>query len=190
MRALSADTRDDSAISAEPFFKGENWVLWNPAAAERYPDLLAKIGEFDPGPRAAAEAAAAWLREQGLAGESIAYLLVEDDVLLGFYALTAGQVELNINHRKKLGVAHPTQGAILVTQLAKSARHDVDGRRLLEDAIGIAAEQAERIGATVLAVDPFDEATGEMWRDRFGFRASRTDVPGHDGPLRRLYIPL
>jgi hypothetical protein len=175
---------------SESVFAGEHWARWNAATAERYPRLTELIAAFDPGPLAASQAAAQWLREEGLAGESIAYLLIEDDQLLGFYALTAGQVELSSTHSKKLGVGRPTQGAILVTQLAKSAHHEVDGARLVEDAIGVAAEQAKHVAATVLAVDPFDEATAKMWRDRFKLRNSRTVVPGHDGSLKRMYLAL
>ena len=174
-------------------FEGENWVRWNPAAAERHPQLVDAIEQFDPGPRPAAQASAEWLREHGLTGESVPYLLVEDGELLGFYAVTAGEVQLNSRHRERLGLGHPTQGAVLVTQMAKSARHDVDGGRLLRDAIGVAAELAEQIGATVLAVDPFDHETADMWQRRFRLRPSQTVVPGHDDPqdgLRRLYLPL
>jgi len=174
-------------------FEGENWVRWNPAAAERHPELVEAIERFDPGSRPAAQASADWLREHGLAGESVPNLLVEDADLLGFYALTAGEVELNSRHRERLGLGHPTQGAVLVTQMAKSARHEVDGGRLLRDAIGIAGELAERIGASVLAVDPFDQETAELWQQRFKLRPSRTVVPGHEDPqdgLRRLYLPL
>ncbi|MDA0182909.1 hypothetical protein OJ997_21535 [Solirubrobacter phytolaccae] len=170
-------------------FPGVHWVRWNHAAAERYPELEQAIERFDPGPRPAAQASATWLREQGLNGESIPYLLIEDGKLLGFYALTAGQVELSGGHRKRLGLARPTQGAVLLTQLAKSAAHEVDGGRLVEDAIGVASELAQRMGATVLAVDPFDEATDQMWQKRFQLRPSRTAVPGHP-ELKRLYAPL
>jgi hypothetical protein len=174
--------------------EGENWVRWNARMAELYPEIAEMIEAFDAGDRPAGVAAAEWLRESALTGESVAYLLIEDDELLGFYALTAGQVELAGGHRRQYGMSHPTQGAILVTQLAKSVRHDVEGARLLQDAIGVAAEIAETIGATVLAVDPYDHGTAEMWKQRFKMRASRTVVPGHDDPeegaLKRLYLPL
>lgn len=174
-------------------FEGLHWVRWNARAAEQYPEIIGMIEAFDAGARPAAQAAVAWLRESALAGESVAYLLIEDDELLGFYALTAGEVELSSKHRKDYGLAHPTQGAVLVTQLARSARHDVDGGLLLQDAIGVAAEIAGQIGATVLAVDPFDAETAEMWKRRFKLRSSRTVVPAHDDPegkLKRLYVPL
>jgi hypothetical protein len=171
------------------------WVRWNEKAAEAYPELGTVIARFDPGPRHAARAAAEWLREAGLDGESIAYLALLRDPweLVGFYALTVGEVELTGAHRKRLGLVHPIQGAVLVTQLARSARHRRAGHLLVEDAIGVASELASQAGTAVLALDPFDAATDEIWRERFGFRRSRTSlrVAGDDGrPLKRLYLPL
>ena len=90
-------------------FEGENWVRWSRARAESNPELIEQIEAFDAGPLPAGETAAEWLREAGLVGESIPYLLVEDNELLGFYALTAGEVQLSSHHRKQYGLAHPTQ---------------------------------------------------------------------------------
>lgn len=172
------------------------WVRWNEKAAETLPALRAAIASFDPAPRGAGRAAARWLREASLNGESVAYLAVVTDPqweLVGFYALTAGEVELTGTHRERLGLAHPVQGAVLVTQIARSVRHRGVGQLLVEDAIGVARESQSQVGATVLALDPFDADTDAMWRRQFGFRRSRTEIrsTGDDGrPLRRLYLPL
>lgn len=157
-----------------------------------HPEFEAAIAAFDAGPLPAGQEAATWLQEHGLDGESQTYLAIVDDELVGFYALTAGAVEISGNARKKLGVIHPTQGAILITWLAKSFRHDFDGALLLKDAIGIAQEIAEKVAATVIALDPFDLETAEMWRRRFGMRNSLTKLrtPEGDPELKRMFLPL
>lgn len=168
------------------------WVRWSPAAQAAYGWVEQAIAGFDPGPLAAAQAAARWLREDGLGGESQPYLALVDEDLVGFYALTVGQVVLSGGHRKKLGVTYSTQGAVLLTWIAKSSRHEFDGRLLIADAIGIALEVAAKASATVLALDPYDEATSDMWKTRCAMRESRTELRTRPGEpaLRRLYLPL
>lgn len=168
------------------------WVQWNEEACMRYPHIEVAIAAFDPGNRQAAREAAVWLREHGLDGESVAYLAMVDDELVGFYALTTGEVELAGSARKKLGLIRPTQGAVLVTWIAKSARHELDGAILMYDAIGIAQEIAQRASATVIALDPFDEGTANMWRKKYKMRNSRTRLPAREGEpaLKRMFLPL
>jgi hypothetical protein len=171
---------------------GITWVRWNERARDAHPELEAAIESFDAGDRPAAQEAAAWLREHGLDGESQAYLAVVDGEIVGFYALTAGAVELSGNARRRLGVSHPTQGAVLVTWIAKSAKHDLDGAVLVNDAIGVAQEMADSVAATVLALDPFDQETAEMWRKKFKMRNSLTKlrVPEGEPDLKRMFLPL
>ncbi|MBF6620867.1 MAG: hypothetical protein ITG02_11640 [Patulibacter sp.] len=171
------------------------WVRWNAHAAARHPEFHRAILRFHPLPHDAGRAAADWLRTSGLDGESVAYLalLIEPCELVGFYALTMGQVEIARSHRKRLDLDHPTQGAVLITQLARSAHHDFSGHILLEDAIGVATELAGQAGATAIALDPFNVATAAIWRDRFRFRTSRTALRARDDegqPLKRLFLPL
>lgn len=168
------------------------WVRWNDAVRGEHGWLEQAIVDFDPGPRPAGQAAALWLREHGLSGESQPYLAVVDRSIAGFYALTVGQVLLSSSHRKKLGLTYSTQGAVLVTWMAKSAHHDLAGGVLVTDATGIALEIAEKASATVLALDPYDQPTSEMWKSRYAMRESRTELRARDGEpaLRRLYLPL
>ena len=168
------------------------WVRWNEAAHQHHPEIADAIARFDPGPREPGQAAAAWPREHGLGRESQPYLALYEQQLVGFYALTAGQVELASGVRNKLGLARSTQGAYLLTWIAKSAQHDFDGAILVNDAVGVAQELAEGASATLLALDPYDEETDRMWRTRFGMRPSRTKLraSGSDGPLKRLFVPL
>lgn len=76
-----------------------------------------------------------------------------------------------------------------MTWMAKSAHHDLDGGVLVTDAIGIALEIAKKASATVLALDPYDQPTSEMWKSRYAMRESRTELMARDGQpaLRRLY---
>lgn len=76
------------------------WVRWNAAVRSEHGWLEQAIVDFDPGPRPAAQAAALWLREHGLGGESQPYLAVVDRSIAGFYALTVGQVVLSSGQRK------------------------------------------------------------------------------------------
>jgi hypothetical protein len=66
-------------------------------------------------------------------------------------------------------------------------RGRVDGRDRRAE-----AEFAEGASATLLALDPYDEETDQMWRARFGMRPSRATlrVSGSNGPLKRLFVPL
>lgn len=181
-----------SADSGEIVEEDILWVRWNDRARSEHPEFEAAIAGFDPGDRPAGQQAAAWLVEHGLDGESQPYLAMVDGELVGFYALTTGEVELASGPRKQLGLIRPTQGAVLVTWIAKSAKHELDGGILLNDAIGIAQELAESVAATVIALDPFDEGTAEMWRKKFKMRNSRTRVPTREGEptLKRMFLPL
>jgi len=154
------------------------------------PEVVEAIERFDPGDGPAAVAAKAWLTTQALNDplESATRLWVARTELLGFYALANGAVVLRSSHRKGLGVHYPTQPAVIVTWIAKSKTHDVDGSVLLDHAIGAALQVATISAATVLALDPFDEETAEMWRTRHGFRNSVESSPATG--LRRLFLPL
>jgi hypothetical protein len=67
----------------------------------------------------------------------------------------------------------------------------VDAATILRDAVGIAQIGSRRVGAAVIAVDPFDAATESYWRQHFGFRASLTKRKDADGEKRsRLWLPL
>ena len=75
--------------------------------------------------------------------------------------------------------------------MAKAAHHDLNGGVPVTDAIGIALEIAEKASATVLALDPDDQPTSEMWKSRYAMLESRTALMARDGEpaLRRLYLP-
>jgi hypothetical protein len=67
----------------------------------------------------------------------------------------------------------------------------VDAESILRHAVGIAQIGSRRVGAAVIAVDPFDAATEDYWRHHFGFRTSLTRRIDADGQERsRLWLPL
>jgi hypothetical protein len=59
---------------------------------------------------------------------------------------------------------------------------------LLLHAVAVTRRGARQIAATMLALDPHDSETAQMWKNRFGFRASAGPGPG--GHEHRLWIPL
>jgi hypothetical protein len=82
-----------------------------------------------------------------------------------------------------------TQPATLLTQIARDVRApDGTGAQLLQHAWALARRSAGEIAATVLALDPYDSQTAQMWINRWGFRDSAGPGPG--GHERRLWIPL
>lgn len=169
-------------------------VRGNQAEAVAEPDLVDVITAFDPGGRPAAIAAHRWLVDDGLRGESVPYLWIDGDEMLGFFALSMGVVELRSQHRKTLQPPQrrSSQPAVLLTWIVKTPRKDVDGKRLLLLAVGLAAEAAQTVAATVIALDPYDAATAKLWADRFGMRKSQTAVPGssEEPPLKRMFLKL
>jgi len=126
--------------------------------AERLPHLGEAVPRFDAGASPVASAAAAWLRESRLLGEAVVRLWVVDGGLLGFFSLAGCEVRLSQRQRAQAGLeaaARRTQPGVLLTWIAKSVRHgEVDGRRLLLQALGDARASAESVAATILAVDP------------------------------------
>jgi hypothetical protein len=79
--------------------------------------------------------------------------------------------------------------ATLLTQIARDVRApDGTGAQLLQHAWALARRSAGEIAATVLALDPYDSQTAQMWINRWGFRDSAGPGPG--GHERRLWIPL
>jgi len=111
-------------------------------------------------------------------------LLIADGRVVGFYSLASAQVELSQRDRPRVDVAPVRVPAALITWIAKDKRAEIDGKLLLL-AAATARRAAELQATSVLVVDPFDEETAAMWRERFGFRASvEARTP------KRLWLPL
>jgi hypothetical protein len=156
------------------------------------PELDEAIKSFIPVPGPAGESVAEWLTKRALRDPQEATLRVRlsRGRITGVYALCAAQVALGTEERAQLGGVHyRTQPAILLAQFARSIDAPGIGEELFRHADGIARRTLRYIGATVLVVDPFDQETGEMWRERFGFQDSEQGVPGNR-QLRRQWLSL
>lgn len=166
-----------------------SWITLPPASAEIPDTLRTALGSFDAGTRPAGQAASAWLRDQALRAHPISRtrLLVAEGKIMGYYSLASAQVELRQSHRRQFaaGDGVPMVPAALVTWIAKDCRADVEGKHLLMHAVATARRVDALQATSVLVVDPYDDDTAQMWRDRFGFRPSA----GQAGP-RRLWLPL
>jgi hypothetical protein len=169
------------------------WIHLTAEQLSADPGLVRAIERFQAPTGRSGDAAAAWLKERALkeTGHVATYLLLVDDEVAGFYSLGMSEVELRSQHRKGISASHPRQGAVLILWLARAAGASTDAATILRHAVGVAQIGSRRVGAAVIAVDPFDAATEDYWRQHFGFRASLTKRTDADGQQRqRLWLPL
>ncbi len=156
------------------------------------PALGDAIRSFEPVEGPAGESVAEWLAERALRKpqEATVRVRLSHGKVTGVYALCAAQVALSSEERVQLGGVHyRTQPAILLAQFARSADSPGIGDEMLQHAYGIGQRALHYVGATVLVVDPFDQDTAGMWRQRFGFQESEQPVPGNQR-LRRQWLNL
>lgn len=130
-----------------------------------------------------------WLRRHSrhaeAAGSARVFVTEDGDRVVGYYALTVGQVEPP-DATARLLKGQPAERPVPVVILARLA---VDGshkgrglrRSLLQDALLRCATAAESVGIRALVVHANEDAGG--FYDRFGFESSPTD------PLHRL-LPM
>jgi hypothetical protein len=164
-----------------------SWITL-PSSGEELPsELQFALDSFDAGDRAAARAAGTWLRTQAVAAHqtSRTRLFIAGGHIAGFYSLASAQVELSQRDRRRAGVAPVRVPAALITWIAKDRRAVLDGKLLLLHAAATARRAAELQATSVLVVDPFDEETATMWRERYGFRSS-----AEARKPKRLWLPL
>jgi hypothetical protein len=168
------------------------YIRVDQAVIRALPKLGEAIQAFEPVPGPAGESVAEWLAERALREpqEATVRLRLSHGRVTGVYALCAAQIALGTDERAQLGgVRYRTQPGILLAQFARAADTPGIGEELLRHADGTARRARAYVGATVLIVDPFDEQTAEMWRERFGFRDSQQPVPGSPR-LRRQWLGL
>jgi hypothetical protein len=183
---LGEITTEESIVAAladpEP-----SWITLPPTDVDVLSELRAVLDAFDAGGRPAAVAATSWLKTQALDSyqTSRTRLLVAEHGVAGFYSLASAQVALSQRDRRRLGVAPVRVPAALVAWIAKDVRAGIGGETLLLHAAATARRAAALQATTVLVVDPFDEETAVMWRERFGFRPS-----AEPAERRRLWLPL
>jgi hypothetical protein len=188
MTSHDLDEADTGESIAEVLAGSEpTWVTLPPPGAEVPDELRGALDAFDAGERPAAVAAGAWLRAEALGSyhTSRTRLLIAQHRVAGFYSLASAQVELSQRDRRRAGLDPVRVPAALVTWIAKDRRAEIDGKLLLLHAAATARRAAELQATSVLVVDPFDEETAAMWRERFGLRPS-----AEARKPKRLWLPL
>lgn len=189
---LRATMSPTDPLTPEVLQRARAYVRVDREALAALPQLGEAIRGFQPVPGPAGASTAEWLAERALSQpqEAAVRVRLSHGTVTGVYALCAAQIALSGEERKQLGgVYYRTQPAILLAQFARSADSPGIGEELLLHANGSARRALRYVGATVLVVDPFDHATAEMWRQRFGFQDSEQPVPG-DRRLRRQWLSL
>lgn len=169
------------------------WVHLTEEQLAADPGLASSIDRFRAPAGPAGDAAAQWLREGAIreVGQIATYVAVSAGEIVAFYSLAMGEVELNTRHRRALRAGHPRPGAVLILWLARAEQAEIDAATILRHAVGMAQIAARLVGAAVIAIDPFDAATEEYWRQRFQFRSSRTKMKDAEGNQRqRLWMAL
>lgn len=107
-------------------------------------------------------------------------LLDDDDVVIGYYALTMGGVRSDaLPRRLGRGLPPVDLGMVLVGRLAVVEHRQGEGlgRDLLVDAVRTAAVAGSHAAARFVAVDPLHAAAAAFYA-RFGFRAVEGDQGG------------
>ncbi len=182
----------DPPLSPDILERARAYVRVDQEVVDSLPALGEAIRAFNPVPGPAGESVATWLAERALREpqEATVRVRLSHGKVTGVYALCAAQVALGSEDRAQLGGVHyRTQPAILLAQFARAADTPGIGDELLSHAVDTAHLALAYVGATVLVVDPFDEDTAQMWRERFGFQDSQQLVPG-DPLLNRLWFSL
>jgi hypothetical protein len=165
----------DSSLSREILERARAYVRVDQRVVAALPELGAAIRSFEPVPGHAGESVAEWLVERALSEpqEATVRVRLSHGKVAGVYALCAAQVALSGEERAQLGGVHyHTQPAILLAQFARAAQESGIGVELFGHAARTAQQALAYVGATVMVVDPFDEATDAYWRERWGLRPS------------------
>jgi hypothetical protein len=166
-----------------------SWRLIDGSTLEDWPGLIDALQRFRSIDTEVGREATRWLAEEALAndGSTKTYGLFEEDALLGFFSICAGEVLLTRRDARDLSVPERVrQPAVVLAWIARSRAAPGVGGLLLESAYGLARRVSREIGAVALVLDPGDETLADLWRDR-GFRDSR---PRFEGARTRLWAPL
>jgi hypothetical protein len=182
--ALSAAEAIEEALAdAEPI-----WVTLPPVEVEISAAFRRALDQFDAGSSSGGVAANGWLQQNAVTDYRLSRttLYIADGAIAGFYSLCSSSVEVSQRDRKRHLELHTPLGTLpasLVTWLAKDYRADIDGSLLMKHAFATARRTALTQAAIVLALDPFDADTAELWKAHYGFRKA-------SGCSGRLWTPL
>ncbi len=176
-------------LSAPPV--GE-WVIWDPAEAERSPDLLEAVRRFEGLDCETGEEAANFLIDRALDNDpsTKTWLLVVDDEIEGYFACCNGSVRLGRQQSRMLRTPHRrTLPAFIVAWIARRRGGAVGGEHLMLKAIGVAREQRRQVGSVVLALDPGSEEAARIWVEDYGFERCLPDEDD-EAALARLFLRI
>ena len=164
------------------------WLTLPGVDIEPSPRLREALDGFDAGPTPAGAAATRWLRDAALIEHPISRtrLYIANGAIAGYYSLCNAGVEISQRDRRRALALDTPIGTLpgsLVTWLAKDYEAGIDGTLLIKHAAATAREAAAMTASVALVLDPFDDATAEVWKKAYGFRRS-------SGKSRRRWIPL
>jgi GNAT superfamily N-acetyltransferase len=117
----------------------------------------------------------AWTSQQ--ADSARTYVALEDDRVVGYYALTTGSVHKHESPRRVAkGLANHPIGIVLLARLAvdRTQQGRGLGKALLFDALTRIAEAADIVAVRAVMVHAIDEAARRFYR-HFGFEPSPLD---------------
>ncbi|MDQ5822207.1 MAG: hypothetical protein M3540_12270 [Actinomycetota bacterium] len=170
------------------------WIEWTPEVAAQREDIRAAVMRFTaPQRHEAGVRATEWLRESALQAHPgcVTRLMMSEGVVQGFYALAMSEVVLAQRGRKELGSDFPRQGAVLITWFARAenpTESDV-AATMLHHAVAVARNAARAVGASVIALDPWDDDVDRYWRETWGFKPSQTEFRERPKRLWRVLFP-
>jgi GNAT superfamily N-acetyltransferase len=113
-----------------------------------------------------------------LSNSSQTYVALDDDKVIGFYTIVAGEVQhADAPERVAKGLPRHPIGLIVLARLAvhSDAQGRGIGKGLLLDALGRVLNVADQVGVRALAVHAKDDKAAAFYR-HFGFMPSPTDA--------------
>ncbi|HWA70683.1 MAG TPA: GNAT family N-acetyltransferase [Polyangiaceae bacterium] len=122
------------------------------------------------------------------------YLAFFDTTLVGYMSMLADAVVLETKERKRLSLSshdHPGVPALKIARLGVAesfrATHSGAGAALVQIALALALDTAQRVGCRLLTVDAYPQSVA--FYERLGFVSNRAKVyQGRQHPSMRLDI--
>lgn len=119
-----------------------------------------------------------WLKKYAfqakMSGSANTFIVADNDLLVGFYSLTVGQVDLDqVSERVKKGMGKYPIPVVILARLAVHHTYQGKGigKAMLKDAILKTLQVAEQGGVRALLVHAIDEKA-ETFYKQFGFESS------------------
>jgi GNAT superfamily N-acetyltransferase len=138
---------------------------------------------FDCGNQALNDWLIRYARQAHASGSARTFVVADDEVVIGFYSLTVGQVDTyEAPERIRKGMGRHPIPVVILARLAVSNIYQGRGigRGLLQDAIRRTLVIADQVGIRALLAHPIDERAARFYL-RFGFITS---------PLREQQVLL